>query len=169
MAENATGIVRRIDDLGRIVIPKEIRRRLMIREGDPLELIPISDGILVKPYTVLGNSPMAMTQVETTLKVLTESGVCSIASYDTRYLLGKRGCVLFPQVLPDVIDARANDSKVLTFFDEEGCPIRWAIAIRSALGDKVGYLCGSDREAGDKHSGLIVFAAKMIGRMIDDT
>ena len=168
MSENATGIVRRIDDLGRIVIPKEIRRRLMIREGDPLELIPTSDGILVKPYTVLGNSPMAMAQVEPTLKVLTESGVCNTAIYDTRYLLGKRGHVAFPQVLPDVIDARANDSKVLTFFDEEGCPIRWAIAIRSALGDKVGYLCGGGGVEGDK-SGLIVFAAKMIGRMIDDT
>ena len=35
----ATGIVRRIDDLGRVVIPKEIRRTLRIREGDPLELI----------------------------------------------------------------------------------------------------------------------------------
>ena len=34
----ATGIVRRIDDLGRIVVPKEIRRTLRIREGDPLEI-----------------------------------------------------------------------------------------------------------------------------------
>ena len=36
----ATGIVRRIDDLGRVVVPKEIRRSLNIREGDPLELFP---------------------------------------------------------------------------------------------------------------------------------
>ena len=36
----ATGIVRRIDDLGRVVIPKEIRRTMRIREGDPLESIP---------------------------------------------------------------------------------------------------------------------------------
>lgn len=39
----ATGIVRRIDDLGRIVVPKEIRRTLRIREGDPL-LITLTDG-----------------------------------------------------------------------------------------------------------------------------
>lgn len=36
----ATGIVRRIDDLGRVVVPKEIRRTLKIREGDPIEILP---------------------------------------------------------------------------------------------------------------------------------
>lgn len=40
----ATGIVRRIDDLGRVVIPKEIRRTLRIREGDPLEIYTEKDG-----------------------------------------------------------------------------------------------------------------------------
>ena len=40
----ATGIVRRIDDLGRIVIPKEIRRTMRIREGDPLEIYTDKDG-----------------------------------------------------------------------------------------------------------------------------
>ena len=40
----ATGIVRRVDDLGRIVIPKEIRRTLKIREGDPLEIYTEKDG-----------------------------------------------------------------------------------------------------------------------------
>ena len=43
----ATGIVRRVDDLGRIVIPKEIRRTLRIREGDPLlKILTVSDGYL---------------------------------------------------------------------------------------------------------------------------
>ena len=39
----ATGIVRRIDDLGRVVIPKEIRRTMRIREGDPLEIYTSRD------------------------------------------------------------------------------------------------------------------------------
>mgnify|MGYP000066699716 CR=1 FL=1 len=42
----ATGIVRRIDDLGRVVIPKEIRRTLRIREGDPLEIYTATDARL---------------------------------------------------------------------------------------------------------------------------
>ena len=48
----ATGIVRRIDDLGRVVIPKEIRRTLRIREGDPLEIFTDREGeIILKKYS----------------------------------------------------------------------------------------------------------------------
>ena len=48
----ATGIVRRIDDLGRVVIPKEIRRTLRIREGDPLEVFVDRDGeVILKKYS----------------------------------------------------------------------------------------------------------------------
>lgn len=48
----ATGVVRRIDDLGRIVIPKEIRRTLRIKEGDPLEIFTEKDGdIILKKYS----------------------------------------------------------------------------------------------------------------------
>lgn len=51
----ATGIVRRIDDLGRVVIPKEIRRNLRIREGDPLEIFVDRDGeIILKKYSPIG-------------------------------------------------------------------------------------------------------------------
>ena len=47
----ATGIVRRIDDLGRVVIPKEIRRTASIREGDPLEIFINEDGgVVFKKY-----------------------------------------------------------------------------------------------------------------------
>lgn len=51
----ATGIVRRIDELGRIVIPKEIRRTLRIREGDPLEIFTDRDGeVILKKYSPIG-------------------------------------------------------------------------------------------------------------------
>ena len=52
----ATGIVRRIDDLGRVVIPKEIRRTLRIREGDPLEIYTERDGeVIFKKYSPMGD------------------------------------------------------------------------------------------------------------------
>ena len=51
----ATGIVRRIDDLGRVVIPKEIRRTMRIREGDPLEIFTDKDGeVIFKKYSPIG-------------------------------------------------------------------------------------------------------------------
>ena len=51
----ATGIVRRIDDLGRVVIPKEIRRNMKIREGDPLEIFVDREGeIILKKYSPIG-------------------------------------------------------------------------------------------------------------------
>ena len=51
----ATGIVRRIDELGRVVIPKEIRRTLRIREGDPLEIFTDHDGeVVLKKYSPIG-------------------------------------------------------------------------------------------------------------------
>ena len=52
----STGIVRRVDDLGRIVIPKEIRRTLRIREGDPLEIYTEKDGgVIFRKYSPMGD------------------------------------------------------------------------------------------------------------------
>lgn len=52
----ATGIVRRIDDLGRVVIPKEIRRTLRLREGDPLEIFVGDNGeVMLKKYSTVGD------------------------------------------------------------------------------------------------------------------
>lgn len=49
----ATGVVRRIDDLGRIVIPKEIRRNFKINEGDSIEIFVDNNGIILKKYSIL--------------------------------------------------------------------------------------------------------------------
>ena len=66
----ATGIVRRIDDLGRIVIPKEIRRTLRIREGDPLEIYTEANGeVIFKKYSPIGEmSPFASQYAEVLYK-----------------------------------------------------------------------------------------------------
>ena len=51
----ATGIIRRIDELGRVVIPREIRRSLKIREGDPLEILIEKNCVCFKKYSTLGS------------------------------------------------------------------------------------------------------------------
>ena len=59
----ATGIVRRIDDLGRVVIPKEIRRTQRIREGDPLEIFISADGeVIFKKYSPIGELSVVASQ-----------------------------------------------------------------------------------------------------------
>ncbi|MBR3683328.1 MAG: stage V sporulation protein T [Lachnospiraceae bacterium] len=67
----ATGIVRRIDDLGRVVIPKEIRRTLRIRESDPLEIFTDREGeIILKKYSPIGEiSTFAKQYVESLAQV----------------------------------------------------------------------------------------------------
>ncbi len=62
----ATGIVRRIDDLGRVVIPKEIRRTMRIREGDPLEIFTDNDGeVVFKSIRLWGRCPRLPTNTPT--------------------------------------------------------------------------------------------------------
>ncbi len=64
----ATGIVRRIDDLGRVVIPKEIRRTMRIREGDPLEIYTDRDGeVIFKKYSPIGELNTFASQYAETL------------------------------------------------------------------------------------------------------
>ena len=60
----ATGIVRRIDDLGRVVIPKEIRRTMRIREGDPLEIFTNHEGeVIFKKYSAISEMSESAAQV----------------------------------------------------------------------------------------------------------
>ncbi len=71
----ATGIVRRIDDLGRVVIPKEIRRTMRIREGDPLEIYTDREGkVIFKKYSPIGELASFATQYAETLH-----RICSLA------------------------------------------------------------------------------------------
>lgn len=83
----ATGIVRRIDDLGRVVIPKEIRRTLRIREGDPLEIFTDREGeIILKKYSPIGElSTFAKQYAESLSPDHGLPGVC------LRYGSGDRG------------------------------------------------------------------------------
>jgi AbrB family transcriptional regulator (stage V sporulation protein T) len=76
----ATGIVRRIDDLGRVIIPKEIRRTLRIREGDLLEIFLDRDGgVIFKKYSVLGDMSELGAGIFSALK---SAGFSSVVFYD---------------------------------------------------------------------------------------
>ena len=73
----ATGIVRRIDDLGRVVIPKEIRKTLRIRESDPLEIFTDREGeIILKKYSPIGELGSFARQYAESLAQTTGHGIC---------------------------------------------------------------------------------------------
>ena len=79
----ATGVVRRIDDLGRVVIPKEIRKTLRIKEGDPLEIFTDKEGeVILKKYSPIGElSEFATTYADTISK--TTGHITCITDKDT--------------------------------------------------------------------------------------
>ena len=106
----ATGIVRRIDDLGRVVIPKEIRRTMRIREGDPLEIYTSREGeVIFKKYSLLGGLDEFAAQFCETLSkscnaitaVTDRDTVIAVAGGGKRDLMGKRISQQLEQIMED--------------------------------------------------------------------
>ena len=108
----ATGIVRRIDDLGRVVIPKEIRRTMRIREGDPLEIFTDKEGELIfKKYSPVGELSDFAAQICDSLRRSTDemAAVCDRDSIIAVSGGGKRELLekpISPQ-LGEIMDGRS--------------------------------------------------------------
>lgn len=127
----ATGIVRRIDDLGRVVVPKEIRRVLRIREGDPLEIFTNNLGeVILKKYSPINDlSEFATEYAETVSKILGGTIIVS----DTDQIIAASGTAkkeynnmkVDPE-LDKIIQSKnqySNDSKVVVPIVSHGDPI----------------------------------------------
>lgn len=85
----ATGIVRRIDDLGRVVIPKEIRRTMRIREGDPLEIYTSNDGeVIFKKYSAISEMYENASQVA---DILCKLSGCATIVFDRDHVVAVSG------------------------------------------------------------------------------
>ena len=129
----ATGIVRRIDDLGRVVIPKEIRRTVGIREGDPLEIYTSREGeVIFKKYSLLGGVEDFAAELCETMSRSTGS-VCAVTDRDTglavaggskRELMGKRITPELEQIM---------ESRKIYQYTGEGQPLQVTEGIDSLL------------------------------------
>ena len=119
----ATGIVRRIDDLGRVVIPKEIRRTMRIREGDPLEIYTSRDGeVIFKKYSLMGGLDDFAAQFCETLSkscnsitaVTDRDSIIAVACGGKRELMGKRISSQLEQIMEDrkIYQHSDRDSRV---------------------------------------------------------
>jgi len=127
----ATGVVRRIDDLGRVVIPKEIRKVLRIKEGDPLEIFTDQNGeVVLKKYSPIGElSEFAGEYVETLSKttghiacITDKDTVIAVSGGSKKDFLEKNLSKEIEEVLEnkEVFKSKENNEISLPITEEEG-------------------------------------------------
>ena len=145
----ATGIIRRVDDLGRVVIPKEIRRTLKIREGDPLEIFLENDYVCFKRYSALGSLSEETLRVAQTMAQRTFNH--QIAIYDeSRKISG-----------PDSYGSFVNMSWEYnrTPFKYEGMGVYPIISV----GELCGYICCPESDMGAEMTMIVRYLSVVVG------
>ncbi len=177
----ATGIVRRIDDLGRVVIPKEIRRTMRIRDGDPLEIYTEKDGeVIFKKYSPMGElSSFAGQMCETLSKstglpvVITDRDtVIAVWGVSKRELFGK---VITPE-LEGIMEGRQIYRRAAgerAVEPAEGAE-KYAVTVAAPIlaeGDVMGcvlFLAEGDGTAGEVEYKLAQTVAGFLGKQMEN-
>ena len=178
----ATGIVRRIDDLGRVVIPKEIRRTMRIREGDPLEIFTDRDGeVIFKKYSPIGELTGFAAQYADTLHKTCEMSViiCDRDSVVAAAGVSKKeyGDKTLSEELEAVAESRglyvfrAGETKIFPIRDGSSHFVTCAMPIISE-GDIVGCVAALAPSDTDKtpeavEQKLVQTAAGFLGRQME--
>ena len=172
----ATGIVRRIDDLGRIVIPKEIRKTLKVKEGMPLEIYTDQEGgIILKKY--LPFSEFASLAEEYAECMVQQTGATAVIT-DREKVIAAAGNLAknfkgeaISSKLERVLDDRDERNRYLPITnnkEEEGSQV-YAV-IRSG-GEIVGAVFlqtfGDNRKIGELEKKVVSIAAEFLGRQIN--
>lgn len=159
----ATGIVRRIDDLGRVVIPKEIRRTLRIREGDPLEIFTDREGgVILKKYSPIGElSDFSKEYAES----LQQSVGHIIIIADKDAIISVSGCPKKEYIekkvsneLEKIMEERktillGEGNKIIPLFDDDETEGKYFSQIISPIiteGDAIGAVIVISRQQGEK-------------------
>lgn len=178
----ATGIVRRIDDLGRIVIPKEIRRTLHIRETDPLEIFTDRDGqIILKKYSPIGEMATfakqyadSLAQVSGHAALIADRDQFIAVAGGYKQLLGKSVSRALDERVHNretVIAARTDKGFVAVCDEGEEDYQHEAIAPILCAGDIIGSVVllqnDSKLSMGEVEQKLLLSAAGFLGRQME--
>lgn len=182
----ATGIVRRIDDLGRVVIPKEIRRTLRIRQGDPLEIFVDRDGeVILKKYSPIGElgdfaQEYADSLFETTEHVALISdrdAVVAVAGAPKKQWMDKRVPTYVERLMEDrrsVVSSAGSEAELTLDEDDEDI---WAFAAQAvapiiAEGDPIGAVIiattDADAKVGELELKLAETAAGFLAKQMEE-
>lgn len=176
----ATGIVRRIDDLGRVVIPKEIRRTMRIHEGAPLEIYTGKDGeVIFKKYSPIGElANFASQYVDTLYKtcqmaviVTDRDSVIASAGVSKREYLDRKLSEEFESVIEGrSLYSHKQGTPEISIVDGSNAHIKYAMPIISD-GDVVGCVASiytsNDYIDGASEAKLIQTAATFLGRQFE--
>lgn len=178
----ATGIVRRIDDLGRIVVPKEIRKVLRIREGDPLEIFTGKEGeIVLKKYSPMADlTAFAQQYVEAIsqslglpVAITDRDSVIAVAGMPKRELMGKELHSELESVINDrkAIVARKGDEKFIHIttddLDFDGQVVQTIISEGDAVGSVIVIVRDSGHRIGEIEQKAAVIAAAFLGKQME--
>lgn len=179
----ATGIVRRIDDLGRVVVPKEIRRTLRIREGDPLEIFTDREGeIILKKYSPIGELGQFASQYADSMSQTTGHLVCitdrdhviAVSGTGKKEFEGKPISRQLESVIEDRDHVLANKGEpqfIKVTMDDNGEYVSQAISTIICEGDAIGsvVLYNKDEKCkmGETESKLANTAAGFLGRQME--
>ena len=178
----ATGIVRRIDDLGRVVVPKEIRRTLRIREGDPLEIFTDREGeIILKKYSPIGELGLFAKQYAEAL-AQTSGYVVAIADRDQfiavagsgkKDLLAKAVSKELESLMTEresIVAAKGEKSYIAVSYDDDDF-VQQVISPIICEGDVIGAVLILARENkqrfGEMEVKLAQTAASFLGRQME--
>lgn len=177
----ATGIVRRIDDLGRVVIPKEIRRTLRIREGDPLEIFTDREGeVILKKYSPMSELSSFAREYAESLAVTIGETVC-VTDYDqiiaaagsgkkelcNQYVSRKLEDILKKR---EVVHAFAKEKRFVVLTDGNTPEYQEQIIHPIVCGgDVIGsvILLGKKKKLGETEEKLIACAADFLGHQME--
>lgn len=179
----ATGIVRRIDDLGRVVIPKEIRRTLRIREGDPLEIFTDREGgVILKKYSPIGElSDFSKGYAESLQQVIgnivmicDKDSIISLSGGTKKEYLEKKISSDIERVIEERKSVNLEGEKVIPLYDDEEIQGKYTAQVISPIiaeGDVIGgvIIAGKDENEkfGDVEIKLAETAASFLGKQME--
>lgn len=174
----ATGIVRRIDDLGRIVVPKEIRRNLRIREGDPLEIYTDHEGeIVLKKYSPMGEIRMFAEQYAESLAafvehvvIITDRDMVVAVSGGKRELLEKNITKGFENIMENRTMVKDNTKKIkITDNDTENMQkaINPIICEGDIIGSVIMMAKSDNTKITENDCKMLAVAADFLGRQME--
>lgn len=178
----ATGIVRRIDDLGRVVVPKEIRRTLRIREGDPMEIYTDQDGeIILRKYSPIGELSEFARQYAESLAQTTGNIICvsdktkiiAVSGMAKKEFLGKPINKTLLEIIDNrvIINSRKGEKKFVQITDESDDFQSQVIAPIICEGDTMGAVIITTKDVvqpvGETEVKLAGAAAHFLGKQLE--